>query len=87
MVELLKQTQYKPMSVYEQVVSIYAATRGHMDDVPVAKIADFETRLLEFMRDRKADVMNKLQETKDLTSEVEEGIKKAIAEFKRGYRA
>ncbi|HAC92112.1 MAG TPA: F0F1 ATP synthase subunit alpha [Planctomycetaceae bacterium] len=87
MVELLKQTQYKPMSVYEQVVSIYAATRGHMDDVPVAKIADFETRLLEFMRDRKADVMNKLQETKDLTAEVEEGIKNAIAEFKRGYRA
>lgn len=87
MVELLKQTQYKPMSVYEQVVSIYAATRGHMDDVPVAKIADFETRLLEFMRDRKADVMNKLQETKDLSSEVEEGIKNAIAEFKRGYRA
>jgi F-type H+/Na+-transporting ATPase subunit alpha len=87
MVELLKQLQYKPMSVFEQVISIYAATRGHMDDVPVDKIAEFETRLLEFMRDRKGEVMNKLQETKDLTAEVEEGIKSAIAEFKKGFKA
>jgi F-type H+/Na+-transporting ATPase subunit alpha len=87
MVELLKQLQYKPMNVFEQVISIYAATRGHMDDVPVNNIADFETRLLEFIRDRKSEVMAKLQETKDLTSEVEDGIKNAIAEFKKGYKA
>lgn len=85
MVELLKQLQYQPMSVYDQVISIYAATRGHMDDVPVSKIADFETGLLQFMRDRKSEVMNKLRETNDLTQEVEEGIKAAIAEFKRSY--
>jgi F-type H+/Na+-transporting ATPase subunit alpha len=58
-----------------------------MDDVPVDRIAEFETRLLEFMRDRKSDVMNKLQETKDLSAEVEEGIKNAIAEFKKGFKA
>jgi F-type H+-transporting ATPase subunit alpha len=87
MVELLKQSQYKPLSVYQQVVSIYAATRGHMDDVPVKKIADFEARLLEFMRDRKGDVMSKLEQTNDLTEEVESGIKAAIAEFKQGYKA
>jgi F-type H+/Na+-transporting ATPase subunit alpha len=86
MVELLKQLQYKPMSVYEQVVSIYAATRGHMDDVAVANIADFETKLLAFMHDRKSDVMKKLEETKDLGEEVESGIKAAIAEFKKGYK-
>jgi F-type H+-transporting ATPase subunit alpha len=87
MVELLKQSQYKPLSVYQQIVSIYAATRGHMDDVPVNKIADFETKLLEFMRDRKGDVMSKLEQTNDLTEEVESGIKAAIAEFKQGYKA
>ena len=87
MVELLKQLQYQPMSVYDQVVSIYAATRGHMDDVPVTHIADFETKLLAFMHDRKSDVMKKLEETKDLTEEVETGIKSAIAEFKKGYVA
>jgi F-type H+-transporting ATPase subunit alpha len=86
MVELLKQTQYKPMSVYDQVVSIYAATRGHMDDVPVDRISEFETKLLQFMHDRRSDVMKKLEETKDLGSEVEEGIKSAIAEFKKGFK-
>ncbi len=86
MVELLKQLQYKPMSVYDQVISIYAATRGHMDDVPVAKIADFESRLLDYFHDRKVDVMDKLKETNDLTKEVEDGIKVGITEFKRGYK-
>jgi len=86
MVELLKQLQYKPMSVFDQVVSIYAATRGHMDDVAVANIADFETKLLAFMHDRKGEVMKKLEETKDLGEEVESGIKTAIAEFKKGYK-
>jgi F-type H+/Na+-transporting ATPase subunit alpha len=85
MVELLKQLQYNPMSVYDQVVSIYAATRGYMDDVPVDSIANFETRLLDFMRDRKSELMAKLEETKDLTAEVEEGLKKAILEFKKSY--
>jgi F-type H+/Na+-transporting ATPase subunit alpha len=85
MVELLKQLQYNPMSVYDQVVSIYAATRGYMDDVPVDSIANFETRLLDFMRDRKSELMAKLEETKDLTAEVEEGLKKAILEFKKTY--
>ncbi len=87
MVELLKQAQYKPLNVYQQIVSIYAATRGHMDDVPVEKIADFETKLLDFMGDRKSDVMNKLKESNDLTEEVENSIKAAIAEFKQGYKA
>ena len=87
MVELLKQGQYKPLSVYQQIISIYAATRGHMDDVPVDKVSDFESRLLEFMGDRKSEVMNKLEETNDLTAEVESGIKAAIAEFKQSYKA
>jgi F-type H+/Na+-transporting ATPase subunit alpha len=85
MVELLKQSQYKPMSVYDQVISIYAATRGYMDDVPVTGIANFETRLLEFMKDRKSEVVAKLKETNDLTPEVEEGIKSSILEFKKTY--
>ena len=86
MVELLKQLQYRPMSVFDQVISIYAATRGHMDDIAVENIADFETRLLEFMHDRKSDVMDKLKETKDLSEEIENGIKSGIAEFKKGYK-
>ncbi len=86
MVELLKQAQYKPMSVYDQVLSIFAATRGYLDDVPVAQVRDFEEKFLQFMRDRKADVIAKLKETNDLTSEVESGIRNALTEFKKGYK-
>ncbi|MCA9126380.1 MAG: F0F1 ATP synthase subunit alpha [Planctomycetales bacterium] len=86
MVELLKQPLFRPMNVFDQVVSIYAATRGHMDDVAVENIADFEGKLLEFMRDRKGDVMKQLADAGDLTSAVEEAIKAAIGEFKKGYK-
>jgi F-type H+-transporting ATPase subunit alpha len=87
MVELLKQPQYQPLSVYQQIVSIYAATRGFMDDVAVENIADFERKLMEFIGDRKSDLMSKLQSSNDLTEEVENGLKGAINEFKQGYRA
>jgi F-type H+-transporting ATPase subunit alpha len=86
MVELLKQRQYQPLSVYQQIISIYAATRGHMDSIPVENISDFEKQLLEFMGDRKPEVMQKLEETNDLTEEVENAIKSAIQEFKLGYK-
>ncbi|MCR9296188.1 MAG: F0F1 ATP synthase subunit alpha [bacterium] len=86
MVELLKQPQYQPLSVTEQVISIFAATRGYMDDVDVGNVSDFETKLLEFMRDRKSDVINQLAEAGDLSEAVESAIRSAIEEFKKGYR-
>ncbi|MEM8734149.1 MAG: F0F1 ATP synthase subunit alpha [Planctomycetota bacterium] len=86
MVELLKQPQYAPLGVGEQVIGIYAASKGFMDDVDVANISDFESKLLEFMRDRKQDVIDKLVEAGDLTEEVESGIKAAIEEFKKSYK-
>ncbi len=86
MVELLKQSQYAPMSVYDQTMSIYAATRGFMDDVPVKSVRDFETKFLQFMRDRKSDIIAKMKDTNDLTAEVEAGIRAGLEEFKKGYK-
>ncbi len=86
MVELLKQPQYQPMPVQEQVISIYAAAKGFMDDVAVENISDFESKMLEFLRDRKSEVVSKLAEVGELTDEVESGIRAAIEEFKKGYR-
>ncbi len=87
MVELLKQQQYQPMDVAEQIIGLYAATRGHMDDVPVDKVRVFEQGLLNHVRDRSPEVLNKIREVKDLTAEVEDGIKAAISAFKAGFKA
>ncbi len=86
MVELLKQQQYQPMDVVDQVISIYAGTRGYLDSIPVNKVRDFEQGLLQFVKDRQPELRSKIKESGDLTSEVEEGIKAAINSFKAGFK-
>ncbi len=86
MVELLKQSQYQPMSVTDQIVSIYAGTRGYLDDIPVDKVREFEIGLLTFLHDRKPEVAQKILDVADLTSEVEEMIKSTITAFKATFR-
>jgi F0F1-type ATP synthase, alpha subunit len=83
MVELLKQGQYAPMDVVDQVLSIYAGTRGHLDDVPREQVADWEHSFLTFVRDQVPELRQRLEETKELDAETERQLEAAIAEFKR----
>ncbi len=87
MVELLKQPQYQPMPVQEMVVSLYAGTRGYMDEVPVDAVRKFESELVEFMRNSKADILKDILEKKALDADLEGRLKAAIDEFKKGFRA
>ncbi|MDR3640927.1 MAG: F0F1 ATP synthase subunit alpha [Humidesulfovibrio sp.] len=87
LVELLKQPQYQPMSVQEQVASLYAGTRGYMDEVPVDSVHKFESELMEFLRNSKADVLKDIVEKKALDADLEGRLKAAIEEFKKGFRA
>jgi len=87
LVELLKQPQYQPMPVQEQVASLYAGTRGFMDDVPLDAVRKFETEMLEFMRNSKADILKDILEKKALDADIEGRLKAAIEEFKKGFRA
>ena len=87
LVELLKQPQYQPMPVEEQVISLYAGTRGYMDDLPVEAVRKFEDGLLEFMRNQKADILNEIKETGDLSAELDKKISAAIDEFKKTFKA
>lgn len=87
MVELLKQPQYKPMHVIDQVLSIYSASTGALDDVPVNKVGEWEKAFLQFVRDRKQDLWNQLAEKKELTDDLMKAVDGAIAEFKKGYTA
>ncbi len=85
MVELLKQPQYVPMHFADQVISIYAGSRGYFDLVPVNKVAEAETELLDFMKQEKAEVRDKLIEEAALTSEIDDMLKSALGEFKERY--
>ena len=64
MVELLKQPQYQPMDVVDQVMSIYAGSEGYLDDVPVKEVPRWETEFLTFMRDQKTAVRDRLAQAR-----------------------
>lgn len=85
--EVLKQPQYKPMPVEYQVIIIYAATKKYLLDVPVDEILRFEKELFEFIKTKYPDIPESIKETKELSSEVEEELIKAIKEFKEGFSA
>lgn len=87
LVELLKQPQYQPMPTQEQVVSMYAATRGFMDDVPVASVQAFERDFLDFIRGAKSDILDDIVARKVLDADLEARLKDTILEFKKGYNA
>jgi F-type H+-transporting ATPase subunit alpha len=81
LVELLKQGQYSPVEVTDQVISIYAATKGYFDKVPVDKIGQAETELVEYMKSRQADLYADFNNAKALTKEIEPKLKEAIQSF------
>lgn len=82
--ELLKQPQYAPVSLENQVVSMFAGTNGLMDDVPVPQVREFERQLLEFMATQHPEILKTIADTKDLPKESEEALRSAIDKFKRG---
>jgi len=82
LVELLKQGQYKPLTVVQQIVSIFSGVRGLVDDIPVASIQKFESGLINFMEDKHQALMDKIAEAKKLDDDSESQLKAAIEEFK-----
>jgi F-type H+-transporting ATPase subunit alpha len=81
MVELLKQPQFQPLHVADQVVAIYAGTKGYFDKVPVAKVQETEKLMHEFIRTEHADMRDKLIAEAALTDETEGMLKKALEAF------
>ena len=86
MVELLKQPQYRPLDVIDQVMSIYAGTRGYLDEVPVPSVLKWEQDFLQYMHDRHGAIVEELESTQDLSEELEQKLVAAIEEFKAGYQ-
>jgi F-type H+-transporting ATPase subunit alpha len=82
--ELLKQPQYAPVPLEDQVVSIFAGTNGLLDDVPVPQVRQFEREMLEYMHVQQSELMNRIADSKDLTRDDEDAVRKALEEFKSG---
>jgi F-type H+-transporting ATPase subunit alpha len=85
MTEILKQGQYVPLSVEKQVMSLYAATNGYVDDIPVADVTRFEKELLAFLGANYPEIGQSIVSEKKITAENEEALKKAISEFKETF--
>jgi len=85
--EVLKQGQYQPMEVEEQVVVIYTATNGYLDDVAVDNISRYEKEFLQFMRSNKKDILEKIKSEGKMSDELNEALVQAIKEFKEIFTA
>ncbi len=87
MVELLKQGEYQPFSVEEQIVVLYAGAQGFLDDMPVESIKAFEQGLLRYFSDQKQDIKKEIAQKKVLDDELKNKLTEAISAFKSTFQA
>jgi F-type H+-transporting ATPase subunit alpha len=87
MVELLKQDQYVPMTMQDQVIVLFAGTQGYMDDIPVESIKKFVEEFVKFIKGTKDDLRTELADKKAIDDDLKATLVQAIEEFKKGFQA
>jgi len=83
MTEVLKQGQYEPMAVPQQVIQLFAGARGYLDDVPVEQVTEFETELLRFITTSNAELVKAIEKDRAISDETEKKLRAAIEEFRK----
>jgi F-type H+/Na+-transporting ATPase subunit alpha len=83
--ELLKQPQFSPLKMEEQVAVIYAGVNGYLDPLPVAKVRAFEDGLLSQLRGKNSDILESIRSTKDLPAETEAKLKDVVAGYAKSF--
>jgi F-type H+-transporting ATPase subunit alpha len=83
--ELLKQPQFSPMKVEEQVVVIYAGVNGYLDPIKVSDVPRFESELLRFMRAEHPGILDSIRDKKEITKETGDDLKKAVDKFANAF--
>jgi F-type H+-transporting ATPase subunit alpha len=83
--ELLKQPQYSPMPVEEQVISIYAGTKGYLDKIPVGKVGEFERRMLSELKVKEPSVLNGIREAREMKPDVEKTLVSFLDGFAKNF--
>jgi F-type H+-transporting ATPase subunit alpha len=86
MVEVLKQPQFRPMNVADQVMIIYAGAKGYLDKIPIKQVAAWEEQFLRYMREQKSDVRTALVKGRKLTKEIEQQLVAAIQAFQAQFK-
>jgi len=87
MVELLKQPQYNPYNVNDEILSMFAGSNGFLDDLPVAEVPSFELALLKHFRDEHPEIVDELEKTKDLSNDLAERVRGIMRNFKTHKKA
>jgi len=85
LMEILKQGVNQPLQVEQQVISLYSAVRGHLDDIPVVDIRRFEKEFIAFVESNRPEIIQSITDTKDLLADNETALKDAIETFKKGF--
>jgi len=86
LIEILKQPQYEPAPVEEQVIIIFTAINGYLDDVPTEKVKDFAAKFLQYMKDKHVGIGIEIKEKKKIEEDTSQRLKSAVTEFKKGYK-
>ena len=84
--ELLKQDQYSPMTVAEQVISVFTGVKGYLDDIEIGKIKQFENDIIEKIRSEKPEIIESIQSSGKLEEETEKLVIQVIEEYKKGNK-
>ncbi|PMP72142.1 MAG: F0F1 ATP synthase subunit alpha, partial [Calditerrivibrio nitroreducens] len=87
LVELLKQGQYKPVPVEEQVLAIFCGVNGYLDDIPTKSISKFESEFINYVKINKPEIINEIVDKKALSDELTAKIKATVEEFKKQFTA
>ncbi|MCB4203632.1 F0F1 ATP synthase subunit alpha [Deferribacterales bacterium Es71-Z0220] len=87
LVEILKQGQYSPVPVEEQIISIFAGVNGLVDDIPTKSVTKFEAELLTYIKTNKPEILQEIREKKALSDELTAKMKEAVLEFKKQFSA
>lgn len=85
MMELLKQGQFQPASVSNQVAIMWAGSKGHLDEIPVNRITEFEAQFMSYLNARHRKTLAAIAKEKVLSPEIEKALESAIADFKKGF--
>ena len=85
LVELLKQAQYEPQAMEREVISVWAGTTGRLDDVPVEDIRRFDAEFLDYVERNKAEILDAIRSTSDLSDDTVSVLEATIEEFKRQF--